>query len=340
MQCWMRTLKIELVSEVLKKKIVFGDNQTSRTRKYNYGITAPSVNDNLTIKVAGTKFPATNKDKGTVTIYNIDQPTLLAIQQGQFYHINIYCGYKSWNTVPMLIFSGEVAYLSTTIHSAHDTECYIIFASSLVARYSQRRMNLALNSSLNVYAVMNYVLYANGVTKSNVDPTLKKLVINEYKQTNGKLSTVLDSYTLNNTGDYTISTDGSEGGYVIDVTTLKNKRFIRIDSKSIPIAGGNPTVTSEGLHITLLPVANLKVGDVLVIDNRLINVAISNAESVSSTFTTNYMDLTSDPLKDGTWGYYMIQELAYTLENRGSTFQFDIKARALSIIKNFTGVSD
>lgn len=338
MQCWMRKLKIELISDITKQKIVFGDNQEERTRSYMYGVPSPSVNDNLTIKVTGNKYPALNKDKGTVTIYNINQATLLKIQQEKFYHINIYCGYQSWGEDPFLIFSGEVAYLSTTIHSAHDTECYIIFASSLVARYSQKRMNLALNSGLNIYSLMNYVLYTNGVTKAHLDQELKKSVINEYRMTNGSLTTILDSYTIANTGDYTIATDGTEGT-VIDVTTLKGKRFIKIDSRSIPIQSGNPTVTSEGLKIMLFPVCNLKVGDVLVIDNSLINVAIQNAESVTSTFNTNYMDLTSDPLKDGTYGYYMIYDLGYTLENRGSAFQYNIKGRALSILKNLTGVS-
>lgn len=338
MNCWMRQLKIELISEISKEKIVFGDNQRERMRTYMYGVPTSSVNDNLTIKVSGTKYPALNKDKGTVVIYNIDQATLLKIQQGKFYHIKIWCGYKSWGNEPFLLYSGEVAYLSTTIHSNHDTECYIIFASSLVARYSQKRINLALNSGLNIYAVMNYVLQTSGVTKSHLDQELKNKVINEYRMTNGTCSTILDSYTIANTGDYTISTDGTEGT-VIDITTLKGKRFIKIDSKSIPIQSGNPTVTSEGLKIMLFPVCNLKVGDVLVIDNRLINVAIQNAESVTSTFNTNYMDLSSDPLKDGTYGYYMIYELSYNLENRGTSFQYNVKGRALSIIKNLTGVS-
>ena len=84
----------------------------------------------------------------------------------------------------------------------------------------------------------------------------------------------------------------------------------------------------KGQHINLFPVRNFKPGDILHVDNSLIDVSISNAESVISTFNTNYMD---------TNGLYMIIELQYNLENRGDNFQYDIKARALDIIQKIRG---
>ena len=208
-------------------------------------------------------------------------------------------------------------------------------------------MNFSINSGVNLFAAMNYMLASQGVTNRNIDANLKNNFINEYKYFYGKANTILDSATLNSAGDYVISTDGIDGN-VIDVTTIKGKRVINIHDSAIPIGSGNPTVSSEGLNITLLPIQNFKVGDILKINNALINASVSSAENASSTFNTNYMDYSGGSLvdengnyrKEGSYGYYMIYEMHYTLENRGSTFQYQIKGRALSIIKNLTGVSE
>lgn len=347
MKCWMRLLKVELTSKINPcKKMMFGDNQNQTRVSYSHGIPSPSINDNLTMKVEGAKYPATAKDKGTLTIFNLNYDTIIKIKEMQYYMIKIYCGYQSNSDQAFPIFEGEIAYMSPKIHSRHDVEVYIIFTSTLVARYSQNRMNFALNSGVNLYAAMNYMLASQGVNKRNIDASLKNNFINEYKYLYGKANTILESATLNSVGDYVISTDGVDGN-VIDVTTLKGKRVISIADSAIPIGGGNPTVSSEGLNITLLPVQNFKIGDILKINNALINTSISSAEGVSSTFNTNYLDTSGGPLidkdgnyrKEGSYGYYMIIELKYTLENRGSTFQYQIKGRALSIVKNLLGVS-
>ena len=329
MECWMRLLKIELTSTQMQETIVIGDNKQENERRYNYGIVSSTIGDNLSIKVQGTKYPAINKDKGTLTIINLDYETILRIKLGQYYKIKIWCGYKSWNKEPFLLYSGEISHMSTKIYSHHETETYIIFASTIVAKYSQKRMNLSLNSGLNVYAMMSYVLNTNGASKYHLDPKLKEKAINEYKALNGTLTTVLDSYTLTLGGEYSVACDGTEGT-VIDVTSTKGKRFIKLDPSAIPMKSGNPTVTSEGLRMELLPICNLKVGDILVIDPALINIAIENAESVTSTFNANYMDSN---------GCYMIIELGFSLENRGQNFGYQIKARALDILYNLTGIS-
>lgn len=325
-KCWMRSLKIELISIINNQKIVLGDPATtSQSRKYAYGIPQPTNDDALTIKVQGSKYAAGNKDKGVVSIYNLTYETINKIILGQFYKINIYCGYKSLGE-PMPIFSGSVAYVSKKIYSNHDTECYLIYASDLVARYSQNRMNLTLNSSINLFASINYMLNHQGVYGYHIDENLKNAFVKEVTSLYNTTSTILDSSTLSQEGNYIISTDGTDGS-VVDVTTIKGKRVIEVNSETIPIGSGNPTVSSEGLTIELLPVCNFKVGDILHIDNSLIDVSITNAESVFSTFNTNYMD---------TNGFYMIIEMNYTLENRGDTFKYHIKARALDIISKIT----
>lgn len=329
MKCWMRLLRIELTSKLNPRDVmVFGNTSKQTGTTYQHGLPSPTINDCLTIKVDGTKYPATNKDKGVITIINLAYDTLIKIKLGMYYKIKILCGYSSWNKDPFTIFEGEVAHISQKIYSAHDTETYIQFASKLVASYSQNRMNFTLNSGINVYSAMAYMLRAQGVQNKHIDPALKNSFINEVKTYYGKASTILDSATLSQVGNYDISTDGVDGN-VIDITTVNNKRTIHIDSKSIPIGSGNPTVSSEGLAITLLPLMNFKVGDILHIDNALIDISINSAD-VTSTFNSNYMD---------TNGKYIIYELRFTLENRGNSFQYNIKARALDIIKNLSGVS-
>lgn len=330
MKCWMRILKIELISQVNGKVLVFGNNTKQTTRNYMYGVPAPTCNDNLNIQVSGAKYPSALKDKGTVTIYNLTYATISEIILGKFYKIKIYAGYQSWNEEPFLIFNGSVAYISQKVHSNHDTECYIIFTSDVVANYSQNRMNLTLNSGINLYAAINYMLYTQGISNAHLDENLKNAFLNEIYNLYGTASTILDSATLSNTGDYTISVDGTDGT-VIDVTTVKGKRFIKIDTKYIPIGGSNPKVTSSGLAITLLPICNFKVGDVLCIDNKILDESINDAENVSSTFNTNYMD---------TNGYYMILQINYELANRGDSFHYNITARALDLIKNLTSISE
>ena len=187
-------------------------------------------------------------------------------------------------------------------------------------------MNLTLNSSINLFASINYMLKHQGVYGYHIDENLKNAFVKEVTSLYNTTSTILDSATLSQEGNYIISTDGTDGS-VVDVTTIKGKRVIEVNPETIPIGSGNPTVSSEGLTIELLPVGNLKVGDILHIDNSLIDVSIANAESVFSTFNTNYMD---------TNGFYMIIELNYTLENRGDAFKYHIKARALDIISKIT----
>lgn len=307
MKAWMRRLKIELISPITKSKLVFGEDGK----------------DNLTISVQGSKYPALLKDKGTISIYNLDYATITKIILYKYYKVKIYAGYR--DTGEILIFSGQISYISNKIHSAHDWQCYICFASDVVSQYSQNRMNLNLTSGINLYTAIENICYRSGITNPHIDPELKNTFINEVNNLYGTTSTILESATLTNQGKYTISSDNTLGT-VIDVTTTKGKRIIKIKNDTIPIGGGNPRLSSAGLQITLLPTFNFQPGDILQIDNGILDVSISSADSVTTTYNTNYLDKN---------GMYMITELTYTFENRGNSFQYDIKARALNIISQF-----
>ena len=309
---WKRILRVELTSTKLKSKIVLGDREE----------------ENLTINISGTKTNAPLKDKGIISVMNLDYSTILKIQLGEYYKIKIFCGYKGSDlTNPgqgFEIFNGSVAYISVKIKSRYDWETYINFASDTVAQYSQNRMNLAFNSSLNVFTAIDYVCGASGMRAYTIDPDLKKQFINQVNEYFDKASTILQSVTMNE-GTYLINSDGTDGN-VIDVTSTKGKRIIKLNPELSPIINGNPTVSSDGLRLTVLPVFNFKVGDIIEIPNSIIDISSNNVEAYNNGFNANYIDPK---------GRYMILEINYTLANRADSYQFQIKARALNIIKQF-----
>ncbi len=82
-KCWMRILKVELLSRITNTKLVFGEGGQ----------------DNLRITITGTKYPATNKDKGIIKIYNLTYATIFKIMYGEYYKVRIYAGYRGGNLV-------------------------------------------------------------------------------------------------------------------------------------------------------------------------------------------------------------------------------------------------
>lgn len=309
---WRRILRVELISVKLKSKIVLGDLEEQ----------------NLAMTINGSKYPAMLKDKGVISIMNLDYSTILKIQLGEYYKIKIFAGYKGSNFanpgVGFELFNGSVAYISVKVKSRYDWECYINYASDVVAQYSQNRMNLAFNSSINVFTAIDYVCGASGMKSYTIDPDLKNQFINQVNEYFDKAATILDSTTIN-AGTYLISSDGTDGS-VIDVTSSRGKRVIILNPDLVPFINGNPTLSSDGLSMTVLPIFNFKVGDVIQIPNSIIDFSSSNAEAYNNGFASNYIDKN---------GRYMIIEINYQLGNRSDTFQFQIKGRALSIIKQF-----
>lgn len=308
MDAWKRILRIELTSRVLKQTIVLGSKE-----------------DNLNIKISGTKEPAILKDGGVISINNMDYSLIIKIIVGKFYDIKIIAGYEGSDPRDkgkgMTIFKGSVAFISNKINPTRDSECYINFASDVVAMYSQNRMNLALNSSINLYSAFDYICYQSKMGKNvHIDPHLKELFLNEARNYYATASTILNSVTIQG-GEYTISTDGSEGT-VIDITTTKGKRLINLSGRDVPFLN-QPTVSTEGLTFTILPVFSFKVGDIIQMDNSIIDISSSSSEAYN-VFNSNYMD---------TNGQYMITKIDYELNNRADTFQFVIRGRALDIIK-------
>lgn len=308
--CWMRQIEVRLFSKLSKKAIVFGGEAA----------------DQLNIRIKGNKFLSSLKDNGSVEISNLTYAQITELIIGQYYTIEIWAGYRTSGL--QCFFKGAVSYISDKIQARRDNTCYILFASEMVAAYSQKRMNLNLNSGINLYAAFNYICLTNGISTSHLSPSLKESFLREVTSNYGTPATLCEQLA-NNTNDFSCDTDASiDGCGVIDCTNLRDKRQIRINPNTINFSKGNPTLDKDGLHMTLLPTFCFKPGDILLIDNAILDISISDPNTVASTFKSNYLDSN---------GAYMIIEMSYSMENRGEAFEITVKARALSIIANITG---
>ena len=312
--CWMRDIQIKLSSQKFPKlkPIVFGAND----------------GNNLNITVTGMKKISALQDGGTIAISNLTYADIGRIIMGEYYQVEILAGYKSQGQTPFCVFKGYVAFISDKLQARRDNTCYILFASELVAKWSQHRINFNTNSGINIYAAMNYLTKTLGISESHLSDDLRYHYLKEVESSYNTPANLIDSI-CNNDNELMVSTDQSlAGNGLFTFTDLTNKRFIRINPNSINMSGGNPTLDKNGLKISLLPTFNFVPGDIIKIDNGILDISESDLNGAQSNFKSNYLDSN---------GCYVIMQIDYTFENRGPKFQFDITARALDFIKNIVG---
>lgn len=299
-------------------KVIIGDNK----------------GDNYNIRVSGTKHLGLSLDNGVIQISNVSYETIALIMTLKLYRITIKVGYKSDDSL-FTIAKGEISYIQQKIRSRHDYELYITFASELVAGWSQSRINFSIRSGVNIYDMLNYMFLQQGLPSSqiNISPALQNIVADNILAASGTsadiVTTTLNSYS-NSTGQFVLDSDSSDGK-VISITELKDRPIIVINRDAINIANGNPTITSDGLHISLFPVYNFHPGDILQIENRIIDTSqgTTSQAGVQSTFNTNFLDPN---------GHYVIQQLDYVFENRGNSFLINCQAKALNtFVTSLTG---
>ena len=319
--CWMRQIEVRLTSIKNKERIIYGGDKATQ----------------LNISVNGNKYISALKDNGSFTISNLTYAEIMKIILGEYYMIEIWAGYRT--TGMQCFFKGYVSYISDKIAERRDNNCYILFASRMVAQYSQKRMNLNLNSGVNLYAAYRYICMKQGINSSQLDPSLKNRFMSEVTSNYGTPATLIDQMAQNS-NDLYIDTDSSfDGAGVFNISDLKSKRWFKINPNTINFAKGNPTIDKDGLHITLLPTVCFKPGDIIQIPNYIIDASISDPNSVSSTFKSNYIDQgnTNTENVGSSYGNYMIIELNYAFQNRGTAFEINVKARSLNILRNITG---
>lgn len=343
---WMRRIEIEFSSKNdLRGDLIETDDQSfieALREKYpglrdygkNGGIRL-TLNDEYNIRVQGSKHLAINQDNGVIVISNVSYETIALITVLQLYRVSVRVGYADCDSL-FTVATGEVSWIQQKIRTSHDYELYITYASELVAAFSQYRINFSVYSGINVYDMFKYMFLQQGVSpnRTKFSERLKNIVAKNIVAMSGTtadvISGVMDEYALQTNG-LLVSTDGSLDNTIINVTELGDKDAIVIPTNYIYLAGGNPTVTSDGLAISFFPMCNFKPGDVIKIENRIIDTSqgMTSGESVSTTFNTNYLNPD---------GLYILHKVNYTFENRGDTFIFECQARPINQLSGL-GVS-
>lgn len=332
---WMRVLYVKFTSTKRKDVIVFGltnsEYQSKFPSLYNKEIFAnmdeSDSDDVLSIDIEGNKYMSTLKDTCSIRIDNLTYSEIINIIDGEYYDVEVFCGYK--NASEIKIFSGGVLYVSNQLNDRKTNTAIILCASKLVAQFGQKRINLSLNSGINMYSAIKFISRQAGITDANISEQFKT----KYLQ---QKSVVSDSvggwiYQLTNENDMYIANSDNIFGSTFSLFDANdsNRRVINLQESNITLTAGYPRLTTEGVRLTLIPTFPFVCGDVIKLDNSLINMGVSNNDEASK-ILGNFLD--DD-------GYYMIYEISYSLQNRGSSFSIEILAKSRSQLRKITGVS-
>ena len=308
--CWMRDIAVILTSKTLNKQMIFGQN-------WKQG------KEDLDITINGAKYLSGLKDEFTIKIDNLTYNELLELIVGQYYDVEIKCGYRSSGI--HTIFKGGVLYISNDIESRKTQSVIILCASKLVAKYGQQRLSLGLNSGINMYSAINFLMRRAGVKNSNVSEEFKNRIIRESEQVSSTINSFIENFTQAN--NMLINSDSSYGNDVTIWSPYRtDARLYDLTSNVTILVGGYPQLTSDGLSMSVLPSFNFMAGDTIKIDNSIINLGVY---SKSEVFSNKGFYLDED-------GKYMIFQLSYSLQNRGSQFSVRILAKSRGLMSKIT----
>lgn len=305
---WMRQLQVILTSSSLKKRLVFGGN-------------TEIGKDDLSISVTGTKYLSALKDAFTVKISNLTYAEICELINGKYYDVEIKAGYRTSGM--HTIFKGGVLYISNVFGDRKTNECIIFCAAQMIAKFGQNRLNLTLNSGINMKAAIEFVSRRAGIQNTNINDDLAKKILNSSET----ISTTIGNYltSLCDSNNYIINSDESYGSaYNIINPYRTDARLIKLDASTIILTGGSPSLTSEGMMLTLMPTFNFVCGDTVIVDNSILDIGITNA----SDWTKNYgFYLDKD-------GKYIVYQIDYSLENRGSNFEIKMLCKSKSLFSS------
>lgn len=312
MIAFKRILTVTLTSTKLKKSITFGDG-------YLKG------EDDLNIHVQAYKYMSTLKDTATVKISNIPYDTIVGLIDGEFYDVEIKAGYQT--TGAQTLFKGGVLYITNSITNIKDHTLIILCASWLVARYGQARINLTLNSGINVYSAINYISKKAGIGNANISSKLKLQKLQNSMTVDSTAGTWIDNLVKNNQS-YIANSDGiTDAAFSVFDSKKSNQRYIPIKENMI-LTEGWPRLSKDGLEFTMLPLFGFMCGDTIKIDNSIIDIS-SKSQSEANQQKGYYLDQN---------GNYMIFEITYSLANRDDEFTCQLLCKSRSLISNYIGV--
>lgn len=300
---WKREIEITLTSSKLKKKKI--------------------LKNGLYINVTGKKYLSSLKDEFKIDIYNLTYKELIQIINGEYYDIEIKAGYES---SIHSIFKGGILSISNDFGEGKTNVVTILCASTIVAKFGQKKLNLTINSGVNIYSAINFICKRAGVNNLYIDEDFKNQTLKQIESANANITSWLDIFSNNN--DYFVQSD-STGKTDVSIWSpyRKDKRFIKLNNKLITLTHGFPNLTSEGLEFYILPTFNFMPGDTIQLDKSIINITIQSKNEVYEN-KGFYFDES---------GKYMIYTLEYNLSNRDSTFEVKVNCKARNLITKLIG---
>lgn len=305
---WMRQLQVILTSEKLKKKITLGGNVLRGK-------------DDLYISISGTKYLSALKDEFTIKVSNLTYAEICELIDGQYYNVEIKAGYRSCGM--HTLFKGGVLYITNIFGDRKTNEVMIFCASNLIAKYGQSRMNLTLNSGINMKAAIEFLSRRAGIQNSNVSDDLSRRILSHSVSTSTSISNWLDLIASQN--NCIINSDESYNSvYSIINITRTDSRLITLEPSTIILTNGTPSLSSDGMRLTLMPTFNFMCGDTVVVDNSILDLGFRNKNNWSKNYGY-YLD------KDGK---YVVYQIEYELENRGENFQLEMLCKSKSLFKS------
>lgn len=311
-KAWLRVLRVTLstLDSGKARAMTFGDNASG---------------NNLDISVSGTKYMSTLKDSCTVRISNLSYVQIIQIIQGQFFNVKIEAGYKSSSV--QTIFDGGVMYISNLRESLDTNTVTILCASHIIAKYGQRRINLSFNSGINLYSAINFVCKVGGIANPTLSSQFKKEFLDSIENVNDSAAAWIENLTQKK-GSYISNSDCVGNSFMTMFNAAKsNARVIKLNTDNVLLTNGFPQMTAEGLVFSLLPTFAYQCGDTIIMDNSIIQINVRS----QSEATKNLGALLDEN------GQYMIYEIHYELQNRGSNFYFEISAKTRSKISAYLG---
>lgn len=307
---WERVLVVKFMSKLNKTIMTFGDSTDNR---------------NLVIEINGSKHLSSLKDEFVIDIFNLTYGEVSKLLVYKYDEVEIYAGYKS--TGIHRIFSGKVLYISNEKESRETNIVHVICVSKLLGIYKSR-LNLTLNSGINMYAALDFICRRAGVANSNISEEFKRKFVTDVLTAKGTVSSFLDSFT-NESTSYTVQVDASQGA-LVSIWDLKrsDSRLVTIKPESGLLINGYPTLTTDGVQLQSLPIFNFMPGDTLLIDNRLIDMSVTSLRQATSAQLGIYLDKNSK---------YVLYEISYMLSNASGQFAITLKTKSKSLLMNVIG---
>ena len=301
LMAWMRVLRITFTSQKYNLKMVFTQND-------------------LTMKVKGDKYMGCLSDSCTITINNLTYSEIVKLIAGEFYDVVVECGYESGYL--QTIFKGGVLYITNSLNDQKTTVTTILCGSDLVARFGQKRMNLSLQSGINIYTAVKYVCERAGIQNSNVSPAFKEKFLHEIMNANDTVGNWIDALARYDNSMIS-SSDSSLNSTVMIFDSIKDsQKIVQLSRNDLDLSGGYPQLDTSGLTLTVMPTMPFHCGDLIQIDPSIINIDDDGTQNTG---------IFLDPK-----GQYMIYQMHYELENRGSQFSVRMLCKSRSLLTNVT----